>query len=166
MPTETLSFRDTGYFSSLICDYVEANEAISNLYNRFPTLEAFKGQITEKSQSFKDENRAVLVDVLKVQYSDINASDLTMEHIESLLSSKTFTVTTGHQLNLFTGPLYFLHKIISVVNLAKSFSEKYPDNQFVPIFWMASEDHDFEEISYFNFRGRKVRWNKESAGAV
>jgi uncharacterized protein YllA (UPF0747 family) len=66
-------------------------------------------------------------------------------------------------LNLFTGPLYFLYKIISTINLTKELKAKYPAYNFVPIYWMATEDHDFEEINYFNFR-EKFRWNKESTG--
>jgi uncharacterized protein YllA (UPF0747 family) len=69
-------------------------------------------------------------------------------------------------LNLFTGPLYFLYKIISTINLTKELKAKYPSYNFVPIYWMATEDHDFEEINYFNFKGRKFRWNKESTGPV
>ena len=50
-------------------------------------------------------------------------------------------------MNLFTGPLYFLYKIISTINLCKELQKKYPENNFVPIYWMATEDHDFEEIN-------------------
>jgi uncharacterized protein YllA (UPF0747 family) len=57
-------------------------------------------------------------------------------------------------LNLFTGPLYFLYKIISTINLTKELKAKYPAYNFVPIYWMATEDHDFEEINYFNFKGK------------
>ncbi|HBS52449.1 MAG TPA: bacillithiol biosynthesis cysteine-adding enzyme BshC, partial [Flavobacterium sp.] len=78
----------------------------------------------------------------------------------------TFTITTGHQLNLFSGPLYFLYKIISTINLASELKAKYPHSNFVPVYWMATEDHDFEEINYFNFNGKKFRWNKDSSGPV
>ena len=67
---------------------------------------------------------------------------------------------------MFTGPLYFLYKIISTINLTKELKEKHPENDFVPIYWMATEDHDFEEINYFNFKGRKFRWNAASTGPV
>jgi bacillithiol biosynthesis cysteine-adding enzyme BshC len=86
--------------------------------------------------------------------------------MEALKEDNTFTVTTGHQLNLFTGPLYFLYKIISTINLTKKLKAKYPIYNFVPIYWMATEDHDFEEINYFNFKGKKFRWNKDSTGPV
>src|SRR5699024_3475973 len=76
------------------------------------------------------------------------------------------TVTTGHQLNLFTGPLYFLYKIVSAINLAKQLKNKYPDDHFVPVYWMAREDHDFEEINFFHYKEEKIQWKKNASGAV
>ena len=67
---------------------------------------------------------------------------------------------------MFTGPLYFLYKIISAINLAEELGEKFPEQNFVPVYWMATEDHDFDEINYFNFKGKKLSWNRESGGAV
>jgi bacillithiol biosynthesis cysteine-adding enzyme BshC len=83
-----------------------------------------------------------------------------------LKDSNTFTVVTGHQLNLFTGPLYFLYKIISTINLTSELKKAYPKQHFVPVYWMATEDHDFEEINYFNFKGKKIHWNRDATGAV
>ena len=166
MPTDCITFRDTNYFSSLICDYLDENPDLKPFYNRFPNLENFKPQIDEKLSSFKSESRTILVEALKKQYQNVNFSSLTKHNIEALNDSKTFTITTGHQLNLFTGPLYFLYKIVSTINLTKDLKAKYPEYNFVPIYWMATEDHDFEEINYFNFRGKKVHWNRETKGAV
>ncbi|MFK2819831.1 bacillithiol biosynthesis cysteine-adding enzyme BshC [Flavobacteriaceae sp. LMIT009] len=166
MPTYTIPFRETNYFSSLICDYLDEREELKNLYNRFPSIENFNAQIQEKQQSFPDKNRAVLVDSLKKQYSGIQIYEETINNIESLKASNTFTITTGHQLNLFTGPLYFLYKIISTINLTKELKQKHPECNFVPVYWMASEDHDFDEINYFNFKGKKIQWNRESSGGV
>nr|WP_313791475.1 bacillithiol biosynthesis cysteine-adding enzyme BshC [Lacinutrix neustonica] len=116
--------------------------------------------------NFQKHPRTVLSETLLSQYKNLNASSITLNHIKSLKDSNTFTVTTGHQLNLFTGPLYFLHKIVSTINLATQLKSKYPNCNFVPIYWMATEDHDFEEINYFNFNGKKLRWNREATGAV
>lgn len=166
MPTDCISYQDSGYFTPLMNDYLNQEPNLQSLYNRFPSIENFAGQIAEKEGNYSDENRAVLVSALKKQYSQIEVSDLTLGNIESLKDSNTYTITTGHQLNLFTGPLYFLYKIISVINLTKELKEAYPDKNFVPIYWMATEDHDFEEINYFNFKGNKIRWNRESSGPV
>ena len=168
MPTDCIPFKDTNYFSSLICDYLDEKPELQSFYNRFPKLENFKEQIDEKyhSELVAESHRTVLVNTLKKQYQNINASSFTNGNIEALNDSKTFTITTGHQLNLFTGPLYFLYKIVSTINLTKDLKAKYPDYNFVPVYWMATEDHDFEEINYFNFKGKKIHWNIESNGAV
>ena len=166
MPTDCISYQNSGYFSPLMNDYLDQNSNLQSLYNRFPNLENFEGQIKEKKTNYTNENRAVLVSALQKQYSKISISSLTQQNIQALASSETFTITTGHQLNLFSGPLYFLYKIISTINLAKELKAKYPSQNFVPIYWMATEDHDFDEINYFTFKGRKFRWNKESTGPV
>ena len=166
MQLDYIPFSKTGYFSSLICDYLDEKSTLSPFYNRFPKIENFKTQIEEKQLSFSVESRTILSNVLKKQYQNLNTSKVTLQHIETLNSNKTFTVTTGHQLNLFTGPLYFLYKIVSAINLSKELKVKYPEYNFVPIYWMATEDHDFDEINYFNFKGKKVLWNKDDSGAV
>ncbi|MCF7569171.1 bacillithiol biosynthesis cysteine-adding enzyme BshC [Sabulilitoribacter arenilitoris] len=161
-----IPFRDTGYFSSLICDYLEEKPELKPFYNRFPNLNSFKNQIEEKQHAFSAQSRTVLVESLNKQYQDIDASKSTLQNIELLKSDSTFTITTGHQLNLFTGPLYFLYKIISAINLSKQLKETYKKYNFVPVYWMATEDHDFEEINFFNFKGKKIQWNKKVSGAV
>ncbi|NRD20587.1 bacillithiol biosynthesis cysteine-adding enzyme BshC [Winogradskyella eckloniae] len=166
MPTDCIPFKETHYFSDFICDYLAEKPELKEFYHRFPKLENFEAQIKEKSTSFKRETRTVLVETLKQQYKDIKTSDLTYANIESLQQENTFTITTGHQLNLFTGPLYFLFKIVSTINLTKQLKAEYPSYNFLPIYWMASEDHDFEEINYFNFKGKKIQWNSNQTGAV
>jgi len=166
MPTDCISYQNSGYFSKLIHDYIDQKNELQSLYNHFPTLENFEKQIIEKQANFDNDNRIPLVETLKKQYQNIEVSDATKQNIEHLAHEYTFTITTGHQLNLFSGPLYFLYKIISTINLTKELKSKYPTYNFVPIYWMATEDHDFEEINYFNFKGKKFRWNKESIGPV
>jgi bacillithiol biosynthesis cysteine-adding enzyme BshC len=169
MPTDCISYQNSGYFSPLMNDYLNQKNEIASLYHHFPTLENFKKQIEEKKINFNGNDnlkRQTLVNVLKNQYAKLNVSAETLNHIELLNNPNTFTITTGHQLNLFSGPLYFLYKIISTINLTKELKAKYPDYNFVPVYWMATEDHDFEEINYFNFKGKKFRWNKESTGPV
>ena len=166
MQQDYIPFRDTGYFSNLICDYLDQKTKVAPFYNKYPNIDSFKSQIEEKKSTYSTATRTTLVNALQQQYKNIEASHLTLQNIEQLKQSNTFTVTTGHQLNLFTGPLYFLHKIVSTINLAKSLKIKYPENNFVPIYWMATEDHDFEEINYFNFKGQKVEWHREYGGAV
>lgn len=166
MPTDCISYQKSGYFTKLIVDYLDKKTELKSLYNRFPTLENFKVQLEEKSQNYSAENRISLVTALENQYKGFQISEATSTNISLLSNSKTFTITTGHQLNLFTGPLYFLYKIVSAINLCTTLKKEYPDYNFVPIYWMATEDHDFEEINHFNFKNVKINWNKESYGPV
>ena len=166
MPTDCISFRDTAYVSKLICDYVENRSELQPLYHRFPTLENFKAQLEAKQSEFNTEKRSVLVAALSHQYRELSPSKMASNAIQSLADNNTFTVTTGHQLNLLGGPLYFLYKIITTINLAKELQQKYPKNKFVPVFWMASEDHDFDEINHFDFQNKRFQWTQQSSGAV
>lgn len=159
MSTHQIPYAETGYFSKIICDYLDEKSSLQPFYGQFPTLEAFEDQIKAK-ESFSQEQRAVLVESLEQQYKSVSKSVKTAEYIALLNKSSTFTITTGHQLNLFTGPLYFLYKIIHTIKLSDRLKKEYPEYDFVPIYWMATEDHDFDEINYFNLNGKKVQWNR------
>ncbi|WP_297798409.1 bacillithiol biosynthesis cysteine-adding enzyme BshC [uncultured Eudoraea sp.] len=166
MEVACIPFKKTGYFSSLISDYLDENKKLKPFYNRFPKIEEFKAQIEEKSATYPSAHRQQLKQQLQVQYEGVKASKATLSNISDLEQGTTFTVVTGHQLNIFTGPLYFLYKIISTINLAKALKTAYPKNNFVPVYWMATEDHDFDEINYFNLHNKKLQWNRQDGGAV
>jgi bacillithiol biosynthesis cysteine-adding enzyme BshC len=166
MEVACIPFKKTGYFSSLISDYLDENKKLKPFYNRFPKIEEFKAQMEEKSNTFPQTNRKILEEVLQEQYQGVKASKTTVANISALAQDETFTIVTGHQLNIFTGPLYFLYKIISTINLAKALKKAYPRNNFVPVYWMATEDHDFDEINYFNLHNKKIQWNRDASGAV
>jgi bacillithiol synthase len=172
-----ITYQNSGYFTPIIIDYLNEKSSLKPMYNRFPKIENFdpetSGQISEKSLNYnvndnfnQNFKRKILVEELNNQYLNLVSSETTLKNIKLLNSSNTFTITTGHQLNLFTGPLYFLYKIISTINLCSELKSKYPNQNFVPIYWMATEDHDFDEINYFSFNGKKFRWNKQSSSPV
>ncbi|MBC7722956.1 MAG: bacillithiol biosynthesis BshC, partial [Pedobacter sp.] len=91
-------------------DYLSANEQLANFYNYPVNIDGIKAAITAR-QSFKT-NRQLLVNELTNQYQNIPFSTKQSANLNSLLSNKTFTITTAHQPNIFTGPLYFIYKII------------------------------------------------------
>ena len=105
---KTISYRDTGYFGKAVLDYLRDDEKLKPFYGRRPEIESFEAQLVEKAASFG--HRDVLVSALKEQYSK---AKLKSTSIEALADEKTFTVTTGHQVCFFTGPLYSFYKIIS-----------------------------------------------------
>ncbi len=166
MKKHTVPFQKTGYFSKLICDYLNKHPNLTDLYHNYPSLKGFKNQIALKS-SFEISKREILVSVLKNQYKNVETDELVLSNVKSLGEKNTFTVTTGHQLNLFTGPLYFIYKIIHTINLAEKLRKEFTDCNFVPVYWMATEDHDFDEINYFNFKSSKFQWKTGTkTGAV
>lgn len=166
MLTTYFSYKTTQTLPRLLQEVLGNNPELDKFYTAPTTLENFSSQMTTKSAQFSIENRTVLADCLHQQYNSLNPNTSTTARIDSLKNVTTFTVTTGHQLNLMGGPLYFIYKIITVINLAKTLKEKYPENDFVPVFWMATEDHDFEEINHFYFRENYLEWQHQSEGPV
>jgi bacillithiol biosynthesis cysteine-adding enzyme BshC len=166
MQLQKIALSDTKAFSPFFLDYIQQKETLKPFYNLFPTVENFNKQLTDKSNSFAAENREVLVRVLQRQYKNITLHDAVKQNISSLAEANTFTITTGHQLNIFTGPLYFIYKIVTVINTCKQLKEKYPAYNFVPVYWMATEDHDYDEIKYFRLYGKKYTWETNQQGAV
>ena len=155
----------TGLFSSLFEDYISQSEKVKPFYSDHIHKKDFASYF--EKNSFNDLNRTQLVQALKKQSVLVkNTSADTSTNIELLSNTTTFTVTTGHQLCLFTGPLYFIYKIVSAINLCKTLKQNFPDKNFVPVYWMASEDHDFEEINHVNVFGKKIIWSSEQKGSV
>ncbi|HXA01405.1 MAG TPA: bacillithiol biosynthesis cysteine-adding enzyme BshC [Cytophagaceae bacterium] len=164
MRKELIDLKDSKYFSSLFLDYLSQDNKVRELYRLFPSRENFEKQIANKSFSMK--KRETLKNALIRQHEGFHLSPITEENILALAEENTFTVTTGHQLNIFTGPLYFIFKIITIINLAKELREKYPQYNFVPVYWMHTEDHDFAEISFFNLFSKKYQWETDQKGAA
>ena len=166
MQLKKFPLADTHAFNSFFLDYISQKEILKPYYDKFPALENFPAQIAAKSKSFTTEARTILADTLINQYKSITLSEPVRKNIEALRDVKTFTITTGHQLNIFTGPLYFIYKIVTVINACRTLKQKYPEYNFVPVYWMASEDHDYDEIKYFKLYGKKYEWNTSQQGAV
>ncbi len=164
MKLENVALDETNCFSSTFIDYIKQGDGLKPFYDAFPTVENFKSLI--ESRQFDDNRRKVLSTQLASQYKGLSVDGAVEFNIQSLADSKTYTVTTGHQLNIFTGPLYFIYKIVTVINVCKQLKAAYPDYHFVPVYWMASEDHDLDEISYFNLFGKKYQWTTDQTGPV
>jgi bacillithiol synthase len=166
MKLQKISFAETNSFTPFFLDYIQHQPQLRKFYNRFPHISSFKDQLAEKAQSFSKHHRQVLVETLQQQYGNYTQSEAVKANLLALTDEKTFTVTTGHQLNIFTGPLYFIYKIVTVINTCKALKKEYPGCHFVPVYWMASEDHDFDEIKYFRLSGKKFVWESKQKGAV
>jgi len=164
MNCEKINIEDTGYFTALFSDYIQQSKVLSSFQNYPPIIESFKDFIPQRG--FDNKKRKVLLDTLLTQYEGFDLSPEVRTNLDKISKENTFTVTTGHQLNVFTGPLYTIYKIVTVINTAIKLSEKYPKYSFIPVYWLASEDHDIDEISSVNIFGKKYFWETEQTGPV
>ena len=139
-------------------------EVFAPFINRVFSIEHFDAQMDEKQLSLV--HRSVLMESLLLQYTGFDKMDAVKKNILALGEKETYTVTTGHQLSLLTGPLYVVVKILHVIKLCERLRNEYPDNKFVPLFWMASEDHDFEEIQTVEVFGKTFTWESDQLGPV
>ena len=163
MKAKYISYQETHSFSKLVLDYVNDEPFLQSFYSYRPDLGGLKKAF--EARNFQG-NRNELVEVLIHQYQQIKTNKAVSHNIRSLANENTFTVTTGHQLNLFTGPLYFIYKIVTTINLALELKIANPDKNFVPVYWMATEDHDFEEINHVSVDEKNISWIEQTNGAT
>ncbi|MXV52654.1 bacillithiol biosynthesis cysteine-adding enzyme BshC [Pedobacter sp. HMF7647] len=162
MKAAYINYDQTQAFSKTVISYLNGDDRLDPFINERADLNGFKNLLSKKKVL---ADRKILVEVLREQYNGkTTAFEKVSGNIKSLANNNTFTVTTGHQLNIFTGPLFFLFKIVHAINLAKQLSAEFPDKNFVPVYWMATEDHDFAEINHTNLHGKKISWDYDAAG--
>ena len=188
MNASYIEYSETNSFSPAVISYIEGDEKLNPFISQKPTIDGFRNLLANKKVI---ADRTVLTKTLKKQYSalvttipeianqpfsgteaDLNnpsessQNNLVISNINLLEQPNTYTITTGHQLNIFTGPLYFIFKITTAIKLAQDLKKEFPDKNFVPVYWMATEDHDFEEINHTHIGGKKISWPKDAAGAT
>ena len=159
-----IPYNETNSFSKIVLDYLDGSENLRPFYS-FPPDEKGIEEIIEQKKK-QNINRELLVEELQKQYELAKPGDYVKTNIELLREENTFTICTAHQPNLFTGPLYFMYKILHTIKLADSLKEKFPHQNFVPVYYMGSEDADFAELNHTYVKGKKIEWKKLQSGAV
>ncbi len=159
-----LPFSEIPHFSQRDKAYQESNEILKPFYKHEVNIDRFE-KVIEERQSFQC-NRALLHSVLLQQYQSLPNSEQSVRNIDKLKEKNCYTVITAHQPSLLTGPLYYIIKICSTINLAQQLNKKYSELEIVPVFIVGGEDHDFEEIASVNFFGKKFTWETDQKGAV
>lgn len=159
-----IAFSDIESIPQLVKDFL--NQKIEGFEKSTFSFDHFAHQIHLKQNAFDIKQRNIISDELSRQLSGLQLSSKQNENIQSLRSSNTFTITTGHQLNLFSGPVFFVYKILQTIKTCSHLKENFPDFNFVPVYWMASEDHDFAEINHFKTENSYYEFNEKSGGAV
>lgn len=163
MNFENFSLKSSIGLSSIMEKYLSNDDAVKGLTHGAPSLSQIN--LLSNSKDFSSEKRSKLVECLKSQYRDAGVK-FNEGVVDQLLLENSFTITTGHQLCIATGPLYFLYKIASTVALTRELKKSFPEKNFVPVFWLASEDHDSEEINHVFLFQKKIVWDTAQTGAV
>ena len=151
---EYIPLEKTKAFGALFLNYLQ-QKVPSSWYHFEPSLEGIEQAVQQKS--FSPSQREVLQRVLNEQYASYNCSEAFKIQLNSIAHSNTYYITTGQQIHVLGGPMYVLLKIATVIQLAKVCKERMPDKHFVPVFWMATEDHDIEEINHLQLFGKEIR---------
>lgn len=155
------SFNSNSFNSSKIIDAFAENKLNDFHSGKFSHDSALE-KIRSRCEDFSLLERNILVKELLSQNKNLDNNSETINNIKLLKKKNSVSITTGHQLNLFGSPMYFLYKILDVLETSKSLSKKYKKYNFVPIFWMASEDHDFNEVNNFKFNDNNMVWRKNT----
>jgi len=159
-----LPYSSTGYFSTMVADYIIGENELKPFYDFTATIEGVKAAMAVRKQFAT--NRSLLVNVLNEQYKHLQLSQKQKDYINLLSNENTFTVCTAHQPNIFTGYLYFIYKIVHAITLAETLTHQLNNCHFVPVYYMGSEDADLEELGQIYLDGKKYEWKTDQEGAV
>lgn len=157
---QNISLRQTNQYSNLILDYLDKDSFFKELIRDFPSYQSLKNY--SEKRSISQDQRQLTVDSISTRYQSYGIE--APKTLNSMLEVDVFTITTGHQLNILTGPLYSILKIASVIKLCQTLSND--GLKVLPVFWLASEDHDFEEISKTQVYNHELMWEVDSGGPV
>lgn len=167
MISKQLSLNSISFYNSLISDYLNNGENSKDFYHLPPS----KSDIIKHASNrpFDKKTREVLVEQLEKQYQSVELNQKVKQNIALLKNDNCFTITTGHQLNLAGGPLYTIYKILDVINACEEVNRGQINGgqtniTTVPIFWMATEDHDFEEINHCHVNRQTIDWDIPEIG--
>jgi bacillithiol synthase len=145
-----INFSDIPAHQNLFLDYLSEYENVEHFYKRhFRAIEQYPVLFKLLSEQERD-HRSSLPGIIKNQYGQFQLSKDTQKNIELLASPKTIAVVTGQQLGLFGGPLYTIYKTITAIKLCSFLKEKFDEYNFVPVFWLEGDDHDYDEVRAFS----------------
>lgn len=161
---EYIPYGQTGFFSQIILDYLQGDEKLQPFYKHSVSFDGIKASINARKNFHTP--RALLVQQLHKQYEGIELTASQKDNLQNLLQDNTFSICTAHQPNIFTGHLYFIYKILHIIKLADHLKSLLPVNNFVPVYYMGSEDADLEELGHINLNGEKLEWKTNQTGAV
>lgn len=144
-----INFSDIPAHQNLFLDYLHEYENVERFYGKnFRAVEQYLPFFQKLSEQDRP-HRALISDVIGTQYHNQKISKQTQQNIDLLNSNKTIVVATGQQLGIFGGPLYTIYKTITAIKLCAYLKENYEGFNFVPLFWLEGDDHDYDEVRSF-----------------
>ena len=139
-----LPYGQTGFFSKIVVDYIDQAPLLKSFYQYPVSQEGLAASVGARKQF--PVNREVLVNELQKQYAQLPAHPEVQQNIDKLQHANTFSICTAHQPCIFTGSLFFVYKILHAIRLARHCKELMPENDFVPVYYMGSEDNDLSHV--------------------
>lgn len=130
--------------SKLLADYLDHYERVQRFFPCSPSRPETYARLEQDLRNSHTDRKS-LVGILLRQNQSFGAGDLTIQNIQHLGDPETFAVVTGQQVGLFSGPAYTIYKALTAVRLSQSLTAR--GLKTVPVFWLATEDHDLEEVS-------------------
>ncbi len=155
--TKVLSLRP------IVADYLQGSPSVQEYISAFQSLDHIPSLIQNKKDNY--QLRQITYEVLVKQYQTLTLTDEQKNNLSLFQRDTTFCITTAHQTNLFGGPLYFIQKAVSVIKACQLAKESVPNYDFVPVYWLGSEDHDFEELNHIYVNGETIEWDDHQGGA-
>jgi bacillithiol synthase len=141
-----INFSDIPAHQNLFLDFIEEFENVERFYGKnFRIVDDYILHF-QKLESSNRPDRTELAQIVSNQYLDKKHSKLTQQNISLLAQPKTIAIVTGQQLGIFGGPLYTFYKTITAIKLSTYLKDIYTEYNFVPIFWLEGDDHDFNEV--------------------
>lgn len=164
LQTEVVSWQEVSGGSRLLEGFLRRDIQLDQY---LPPHMARIEQVLERREGFirGRVQRDDLVAALRPDLERWDAPDPALRNLDHLASPDTLCVITGQQAGLLTGPLYTFYKAVGAIHLAEQLTRTH-GVRFVPVFWMASEDHDLEEvrwIDWFDRQGDLVQFEVETA---
>jgi bacillithiol biosynthesis cysteine-adding enzyme BshC len=143
--TDSLRFTDIPRTTPLFNDFLYDYQKVARFYANYGrSVEPLADHARRVGAQQFDRKR--VPDALDRINRRAGSPELTFKHIEMLRRPGTVAIVTGQQAGLFTGPLYTIHKALTVIKLAACLRDQ--GVEAVPVFWVASEDHDYEEVNH------------------
>ncbi len=141
-------------YNQIFIDYIYNFDKLQSFYNySYKSDTDFIRAIQGRQNSYlknSEFDRNTIADILKIQNKFFNSGEKAIQNIELLKNENTFAIVTGQQAGLLTGNLYSVIKAIDAIKLSNDLNKKFPEFNFVPVYWIEADDHDFTEVNNIN----------------